>query len=193
MGGLSGVRKALSVLRDYYAAGSAALIQDGSSMQQPAPPEKHSASGGAGGGIIEILTVCESDFATNLAKAETEESDAASTYEKLTEENKLTKASKEQDVKYKEAESKSLDKTAAELSTDRDTSNTELSAVMEYSGKIKDRCIAKPESYEDRKARREAEIAGLKQALSTLEDETALVQRKSRGGARGFLHVRLLA
>merc|ERR1711972_780206 len=97
----------------------------------------HSASGGAGGGIIDILTVCESDFATNLAKAETEESDAASTYEKTTEENKLTKTSKEQDVKYKVAEGKSLDKTAAELSSDLETSNTELAAVMEYYGQIK--------------------------------------------------------
>merc|ERR1712217_196952 len=49
----------------------------------------------------------------------------------------------------------------------------------------KDRCIAKPETYEQRKARREAEINGLKQALSILDDETAFVQRgkKAHGGA----------
>merc|ERR1719461_589267 len=189
--GLSGVRKALDVLRDYYGASSASMLQDdvkfGAFMQQPAPPVSHSASQGAGGSIINILQVCESDFATNLAKEESEESDAQSEYEKITQENAVTKTTKEQSVKYKNKEVKSLDKTAAEYSADRDTANTELTAVNEYYGKIKARCIAKPEKYEDRKARREAEIKGLKAALATLEDETALVQRKRRGSFRGTL------
>jgi len=179
--GLTGVRKALGVLRDYY-GGGAAMIQDGSAlsafMQQPAPPAQHAKAGGAGGSIIDILEVCESDFATNLAKEEAEESDAQSEYEKTTQENKVSKSMKEQDVKYKTAESASLDKTISELSSDRETSNSELSAVMEYYGKIKERCIAKPETYEERKARREAEISGLKEALSILENEAAFVQRK---------------
>jgi len=83
-------------------------------------------------------------------------------------------------VKYKSQEAASLDKNIAELSSDRDTANTELDAVMEYYGKIKERCIAKPETYEQRKARRQAEIEGLKQALSILENDTAFVQRKRR-------------
>jgi len=179
--GLTGVRKALSMLRDYY-GGAAAMIQDGTSlgsfMQQPAVPQQHSKAGGAGGSIISILEVCESDFANNLSKEEMEESDAASEYEKTTQENKVSKSMKEQDAKYKNAEAASLAKTISELSGDRETSNTELSAVMEYYGKIKERCIAKPETYEDRKARREAEISGLKEALSILENEAAFLQRK---------------
>jgi hypothetical protein len=184
--GLEGVRKALSVLRDYY-GGSAALVQDDAKfnnfMQQPAAPQQHSKAGGAGGSIINILEVCESDFATNLAKEETEESDSASEYEKTTQENKVTKATKEQDAKYKGQEATSLDKEIAELSSDRDTSNSELAAVTEYYGKIKERCIAKPESYEERKARRTAEIEGLKEALSILENETAFMQRGRKGKA----------
>jgi predicted RNase H-like nuclease (RuvC/YqgF family) len=171
--GLTGVRKALGVLRDYY-GGAAAF------MQQPAVPEQHAKASGAGGSIINILEVCESDFANNLAKEEMEESDAQSEYEKTTQENKVTKAMKEQDVKYKTAEAASLDKTISELSGDRDTSNTELSAVNEYYGKIKERCVAKPETYEERRARREAEISGLKEALSILENEAAFLQKKQR-------------
>merc|ERR1719272_1986634 len=153
-------------------------------MQQPAAPQQHAKSGGAGGSIINILEVCESDFATNLAKEETEEADAASEYEKTTQENKVSNSMKGQDVKYKGAEAVSLDKAISEFSGDRDTSNTELSAVMEYYGQIKERCIAKPETYEERKARREAEISGLKEALSILENEAAFLQRKRhiRGG-----------
>jgi len=58
---------------------------------------------------------------------------------------------------------------------------------LDFYSKIKERCIAKPETYETRAQRREAEIKGLKEALSILEDETALVQRKRRGSFRGSL------
>jgi len=186
---LQGVRKALGVLREYY--GGAALLQDGSAMasmmQQPAPPPAHAKATGAGQGIINILEVVESDFAENLAKENTEESDAQAEYEKTTQENKVAKTLKEQDVKYKTQEIKALGKTLSELSADRESAETEHAAVMEYYEKIKERCIAKPETYEERKARREAEIAGLKEALSILENETAFMQRKSRRHMRGRL------
>merc|ERR1719220_630765 len=182
--GLSGVRQALSVLRDYYAS-DAALVQ------QPAMPALHTKASGAGTSIIGILEVVESDFATGLAKEETQEDDAKATYDDITQENKVTKTMKDQDVKYKTAEVKSLTKALADMSSDKETLSTELAAVNEYYAKLKDRCIAKPETYEDRKARREAEINGLKEALSILESETAFLQRKSRHGHRhGFLDAR---
>merc|ERR1719456_1008016 len=160
------------------------MIQDdanlGSFMQQPAKPEQHGKASGAGGSIINILEVCESDFATNLAKEESEEADAQEEYEKTTQENKITQATKSQDAKYKTQEATALDKEITELSGDRDTSNNELSAVLEYYGKIKERCIAKPETYEQRSARRQAEIAGLKEALSILESEAAFMQRSRK-------------
>jgi len=174
--GLSGVRKALNVLRDYY--GAAAFVQ------QPAVPQ-HSASTGSGNSIIGILEVVESDFANNLAKEETEEAEEVEAYEASTQEYKITKAKKDQDVLYKTQEFKSLDKTISELSSDRQTLNSELSAVNEYLGQLTDRCVAKPETYESRKARRDAEIAGLKEALSILQAE-AFVQR----GKKGHGHMR---
>merc|ERR1719440_764823 len=180
--GVSGVQKALGVLRDYYQG--SAFVQSNAKfdafMQQPAAPEKHSASGGAGGSIIDILEVVEADFSKNLAAVEAEEADAVSVYEKTTQENKLSTTMKSQDAKYKTKEFKALDKSISDLSGDKDTTSTELGAVLEYYGKIKDRCIAKPESYEERKARREAEIKGLKEALTILENETAFMQRGKR-------------
>merc|ERR1719158_316865 len=184
--GIAGVQKALGVLRDYY--GGAALLQKQNGfdafMQQPAKPETFHKAGGAGGSIIDILEVVESDFTKNLAAEETQEEDAVSTYEKTTQDNKLANTMKTQDVKYKTKEFKGLDKAVADLSSERDNANTELSAVLDYYAKIKDRCIAKPETYAERKARREAEIQGLKEALSILENETAFTQTGKRGGRR---------
>merc|ERR1712084_59949 len=137
--GLSGVRGALSTLREYY-GGAAAMLQDdskfGAFMQQPAKPEIHAQASGAGESIINILEVCESDFASNLAKEESEEADAQSEYEKVSQENAVTKTTKEQDVKYKTQEAKSLDATVAEYTADRETTSSELSAVLDYYGKI---------------------------------------------------------
>merc|ERR1719251_658449 len=74
--GLTGVRQALSVLRDYYAS-DAALVQ------QPAMPALHTKATGAGTSIIGILEVVESDFATGLAKGESQEEDAQATYDDI--------------------------------------------------------------------------------------------------------------
>merc|ERR1719410_1480034 len=154
------------------------MLQD--SASQPARPETFEKATGAGESIIGILEVVESDFAKNLASEETEEADAADEYEKTTQENSVTKTVKVQDVKYKTQEFMGLDKAISEMSSDREATNAELSAVMEYYGKVKERCIAKPETYEERQARRQAEIKGLKQALNILETETAFVQHKKR-------------
>jgi chromosome segregation ATPase len=181
--GLAGVRKALGVLRDYY-GGAAAMLQEDDA--QPKVPQ-HAASTGAGQSIINILEVCESDFAKDLTAEETEEADAQAEYDKQTQENSITKTMKDQDVKYKTQESTNLDKSIAELTGDRANEQTELDAVNEYYAKIKERCIAKPETYEERAKRREAEIAGLKEALSILENETAFTQRRKRGHHLGFL------
>merc|ERR1719476_806192 len=159
--GLQGVRQALTILREYYGS-AAALVQ----QPQPARPELHTAATGAGNSIIGILEVVESDFAKNLAKETTAEDDAEANYQQTTQENKVTKTLKAQDVKYKTQEFKGLDKRISDMTADRETASAELAAVMDYYGKVKDRCIAKPETYAQRKARREAEIQGLKDALA---------------------------
>merc|ERR1719379_2086036 len=175
--GIDGVQKALEVLRSYY--GSASLVQSdnfNSFMQQPAVPT-HSKSGDSGGSIINILEQCEADFSKDLAHEEMKEQEAQTEYDKISQENKIMKTTKDQDVKYKTKEAKSLDKAVAEHSSDRQGLQTELDAVNEYQQRIDKMCIAKPESYEERKAAREAEITGLKEALKILESEGVFLQR----------------
>merc|ERR1719253_957840 len=103
--GIEGVKKALSVLKDYYA-------QEG---------KGHGAAGGAAGGIVSMLEVVESDFTKGLAEMEGAEASAVAEYEKVTYMNKVTVTSKGQDVKYKTKEAAGLDKSEAEAASDRDS------------------------------------------------------------------------
>merc|ERR1719355_569607 len=97
-------------------------------------------------------------------------------FKKWNKETAITKTTKEQDVKYKTKEATSLDKAVMEMSSDRESVQTELDAVLEYLGKLTEKCVAKPEPYEERAKRRDAEIAGLKEGLEILENQAALVQ-----------------
>merc|ERR1719183_2615623 len=151
--GIDGVKLALKVLNEYYA-------QEG---------KAHGAADGAGGGIIGLLEVVEFDFTKGLAEMTATEQSAVAEYDKLTKENEISKAMKSQDVKYKTKDSKGLDKDIAETCADKATVQEELDALLTYYKGIQARCVAKAETYAERKQRREDEIAGLKEALSILE------------------------
>merc|ERR1719161_1784849 len=167
--GLKGVKLASKILNDYYAKAGKA----------------HGSSDGAGGGIIGMLEVIESDFTKGITEMVAAEQMAADTYEKETKENAIEKTTKEADVKYKTKEFTGLDKPIGELTSERSGVEDELNAVNEYLASLDKKCTYKVESYAERKARREAEIDGLKQALEVLESETAFLQTRARHALRG--------
>lgn len=162
--GIEGVKMALKILSEYYSNAGGG----------------HTSASGAGSSIIGLLEVVESDLTKGLAEMNGTEDNAQSTYEAETKANEIDKTEKDQSVKYKTKEYKDLDKAAAELATDRTGVQTELDAVNEYLKSLHAQCDAKAEPYAERKARREAEVAGLKQALQILEGEAVLLQQTAR-------------
>merc|ERR1711865_1197374 len=148
---------AMEVLREFY--GSAALLQ-------AAQPTFASANSDSGNGIISFLEVAQSDFTRLLAEAE-----ALKAYEELSQAGAVAKATKEAEVKGKTSEIKSLEVAVADTSSDLSTSSKELDAVMDYIEKLKDQCVSKAMTYEERKAKRDSEVAGLKSALEILAGE----------------------
>merc|ERR1719436_497530 len=151
--GIEGVKIALKILRDYYAKSD----------------KSHVAAEGAGAGIIGLIEVAESDFVQGLAEFETDMKNQKAAYETTTKDNEITTTAKNQDVKYKTQEIAQLTKALAETTADRTAVQTELDAVMEYLDSLHKQCDETVEPYEVTKARREAEIAGLKEALAILE------------------------
>merc|ERR1719287_402782 len=167
--GIEGVKKALSVLKEYYAKAD----------------KSHGAAEGAGSGIIGLLEVAESDFTKGLTEMTAEEETAAADYEAYSKEDEIATVTKQKDVEYKTKEAAGLDKAVTELSTDLAAVTDELTAVVEALDKLKEMCVAKAEPYAEKKARREAEIAGLKKALQILEGEAALLQKAVKHTLRG--------
>jgi len=165
---LDGVQVALKILNDYYSNNEKA----------------HTAADGSSTGIIGLLEVCESDFSKSLAVMTATEDNAAVTYDAQSKENAILRTLKNQDVKYKTQESTALDKMVAELGSDVAGVSTEQAAVMDYLKQLTSRCVAVAETYSQRSSRRAAEIAGLKNALSILENETALIQKKTSRSLR---------
>merc|ERR1719482_639335 len=104
---------------------------------------------------------------------------AVAEYEAVMKDAEVEKAAKDKDVEYKTKEHVGLDKAVTELSDDKAGVQSELDAVNEYLAKLADRCIAKPDTYAERKERREAELAGLKEALEILSNEAASLLQKS--------------
>ncbi len=87
--------------------------------------------------------------------------------------------------KIHQPEAASLDKSVAEVTGDLSATTDELSAVISALDKLKEMCVAKAEAYDEKKARKESEIAGLKEALQILETETALIQKSTKRTLRG--------
>jgi len=158
--GLTAVKLAIKTLREYYASDDKA----------------HDASTGAANGILGLLEVVESDFSKTLAEMTAAENAAEKAYDTEMKANEIERTTAEQAVKYKTKEANELDQSSAEAKSDLAGVTDELNAILTYKKKIDEKCVAKPETYEERKARREAELAGLKQALEILEGETALMQ-----------------
>ena len=93
----------------------------------------------------------------------------------------MTKASKEAEIKGKQSEIRSLSTNLQNYNEDKASVGGELDAVLAYLDKLKPECEVKVMSYEEKVARREAEIDGLKEALGILEGEDipALIQVKA--------------
>jgi len=150
--------QAIEVLREYYEGAGASLAQVDATASRD------------GSGIVGLLEVAESDFAKMLADTRTTEDASKAEFQKMTQENKLSKATKEAERKGKESEVKTLKGALANGNEDKEGISTELDAVLQYLAELKPQCETKAPSYAEKKAKREAEIAGLKEALNILSE-----------------------
>merc|ERR1719161_1003048 len=102
---------ATQVLREYYEGAS--LLQVSSSTEDSTEAQ------GDGSGILGMLEVAESDFAKGLAEARTVEQQAQAEYDKMAQDSKMLKMTKEMEIKGKQSELKTLKTSMTDLSSDK--------------------------------------------------------------------------
>ncbi|CAE6971429.1 unnamed protein product [Symbiodinium sp. CCMP2592] len=167
--GLEGLRVALQVLRTFYAK-----------------------IGGTGrsGHAVSTLEFAASEMRKRAMELEARESQAASEYTRITTDNGVMQASKQHEAEARTADVSALQKLLNELSSDHAAAKEELDALQDFTAKLQDQCVAKPEPYEERKQRRENEINGLKEALAALDGSKQMQVGSSTSVNTVFLQLR---
>eukprot|EP00746_Dinoflagellata_sp_MGD_P158153 gnl/MRDRNA2_/MRDRNA2_86403_c0_seq8.p1 gnl/MRDRNA2_/MRDRNA2_86403_c0~~gnl/MRDRNA2_/MRDRNA2_86403_c0_seq8.p1 ORF type:complete len:741 (+),score=285.31 gnl/MRDRNA2_/MRDRNA2_86403_c0_seq8:88-2310(+) len=183
-GAAEAVDDAIDALKEYY--GSFVQVNSNTvsnKASKKAPPKLGGAKTDAGGGIISILETMGEEFRKSLKSVGAEERATQSAYDTMIQENKESKAAKDAEIAGSQSEIKSLSVAIHNFGGDKKMASKELGSVEEYVAKLKPQCGGKTVSYAERKAKMEAEITGLKDALAILEADAP-------AGSFNFLQIR---
>jgi len=120
------------------------------------------------GGVLAMLEVIQGDYANVQANTKADEATGSEAHEEFMTESRKNKAMKTRKIEMDQA-----DKAAAESKLQEDTKDLkgtqdELLAADRYYSKLVPQCFDKGQTFEERTASRESEIASLKQALQIL-------------------------
>merc|ERR1719321_1251430 len=175
--GLAAIAEAIKVLTDFYKGGAksknryegggyaGALVQAspvGADMEsagvEGAELGAYAGNQDAGKGIIGMLETIKSDFMRTIETTEAEEYKASREFAAFSQETKASISTKETGKKQAEAD---LDRTSGDLVANlnalKDTQDL-LDKALETLEKLRPACVDTGMSYEERVARREAEI-----------------------------------
>jgi len=172
------VQDAMDVLKDYY--DNALFLQKSAvKIASKAPPKLGGAKQDSAGGILSILDTMAGEFTKTVAELQSTEKEEVKAFKDLKKRNFDSKTAKETAVIKAQNEIGSMDITLGHATEDHKLVMKELKAIDEYVLKLKPTCEGRPMSYSERKAKRDAEIEGLKEAITVLEENTPTFLQKS--------------
>jgi hypothetical protein len=185
--GLEAIEEAIDVLSKFYKtaekAAAASLVQrtdDGwtskaSGVDEDAPDagfdEKNKGGQSASTGILGMMDVIKSDFERTISETEKQEKQAAREFLEFETTTKVSLGTKKVGKSAKEAE---LTETKADLTEAKDSmleKQGALDKTIQELIELQPACVDTGMSYQERVAKREAEIESLKQALCILGTE----------------------
>jgi hypothetical protein len=179
--GKDAVKLALGILQDFY---NNAFVQtrkyvppdsdrEGNTVGDLAPEvfeKKYHGAQAEAGGIVGILEVILSDFERTISKTTEEEEDAQAAFEMF--EKDTNDEIEEKNTRIKEATDELAQTEADILEQQQALKEAEdlLESAKASLDELEAMCVKGEETWEERKKKREEEIAALKEALAILED-----------------------
>lgn len=176
--GLEAVNEAIDILDKFYKTAAKekvdlGLVQKGPLDDMPDAGfdagEEYTGAGGESGGILGMLDVIKSDFERTIKVTNKNEKTNEAEYQKFMTESSVSlvekKMAEEQKTKQKDAAIEELESADEDLASQTEILKVSLKELIE----LKPQCVDTGMSYEERVARREDEIEGLKKALCVLE------------------------
>lgn len=162
------IQAAIDALKKFYG-------DDGSLLQKNSGKDPDSDSGykaqGGGGGVIGILEVALQDYADLENDVGLAEKEAANEFKTYMQESEVRIAVFEKDLEYKSRDKVKLEGDLLRSNADLKSYQKELDAVEEYLRELESQCIGKVDSYQERKDRRNKQLASLKEGLQYLNGE----------------------
>merc|ERR1719380_279993 len=144
---------------------------DDASAAPPPPPatwDAYQKKDGKSNGVIALMDMLLKELQDGEAGAENEEKTAQKDYERLMVESKESRASMSESITSKEVAKADLD-TKIEATKEKKTSEeTQLASLKQTMAQLHADCDFLIENYDLRKAARENEVEGLKNAKSVL-------------------------
>jgi len=176
--GLEAVNEAIDILDKFYKTAAKekvdlGLVQKGPLDDMPDAGfdagEEYTGAGGESGGILGMLDVIKSDFERTIKVTNKNEKTNEAEYQKFMTESSVSlvekKMAEEQKTKQKDEAIEELESADEDLTSQTEILKISLKELIE----LKPQCVDTGMSYEERVARREDEIEGLKKALCVLE------------------------
>jgi hypothetical protein len=166
------VTKAIGILKKFYAKAATATAFAQAAEEKPETwDESYKGMQSESGGVVGMLEVIQSDFARLEAETSSAEDEAARDHEAFLADSEKDKAVKEKEKRHNGFEKVRTERALNQSKKDLAATQAELDAALEYYEKLKPQCVDNGLSYEDRVAKRKAEILSLQEALKVLSGE----------------------
>merc|ERR1719316_2247582 len=144
----SAVLDAIDALKDYY--GDTVLLQIETTTTSPIrfqAPDLGEAKKDSAGGILSILDMMASNFAKTVSELQSTEREKLKAFEKMTNDNAVSKASKQAEIKGAQSEIASLTVAAGHATDDKAMTQDEMNALLDYIDKLKPTCVGSVMPY----------------------------------------------
>jgi hypothetical protein len=166
------VAQALTVLKEVYAKAREAKSGVQQSPSEDAPgtwDKKYTGQQGSSTGVVGMIEVIQSDFVRLETETASEEASSAKEHQQFLDDSNEDNAVKNAEISHLKKRIAKNENNKNSAQKELNVTEEELSAAMDYFEKLKPTCMPEPVSWEERKAKREEEIASLKEALTILD------------------------